>query len=192
MPSIYILLTRTNSTLSRVIASHTKEDYVHASIILNNHVEHGYSFSRRKMTNPLIGGFVKEDYPEWVTYFKDVQCCIYELEVTDKQYQKVDEIIKSFDAEKKKYKYHFLGVVAQSLKIDYERKNRFFCTQFVSHVLMEAGALDLDKPPIHVRSDDFRNHQQLKQVYEGSLEMVLYKVIDELPESQSELDEEVS
>lgn len=50
MPSIYILLTRTNSTLSRVIASHTKEDYVHASIILNNHVEHGYSFSRRKMT----------------------------------------------------------------------------------------------------------------------------------------------
>ncbi len=180
MPNIYILLTKTSSTLSRVIACHTKEDYVHASIIMSKHLEHGYSFSRRKITNPLIGGFVQEDYPQWVDYFKEVQCCIYELEVTDEQYLEVKQLIQGFLLEQRKYKYHFLGVLAQGLNIDYERKNRFFCTQFVAHVLKETGVLNLNKHPIHVRSDDFRNHDQLKLVYEGPLEPALYEVIDEL------------
>lgn len=180
MPSIYILLTKTNSKLSKAIASRTKETYVHASIITSNHLEYGYSFSRRKITNPIIGGFVKEEYPVWVEYFEDVQCCIYELEVTKAQYKKIKEIIKSFDEEKEKYKYHFLGLVGQSFNIDIERKNRFFCTQFVAHVLTEAGALELNKLPIHTRSEDFKNHEKLTLVYEGPLEPVLYNEIKEI------------
>lgn len=181
MPSIYILLTKTNSVLSRVIATHTKEDYVHASIIMSRHLEHGYSFSRKKLRNPLIGGFVKEEYAQWIDYFKEVQCCIYELEVTDNQYQDINRMIGAFEADKEKYKYHFLGLMAQSLRIDYERENRFFCTQFVAHVLTETGALDLGKHPIHVRSDDFRKHKDLHLIYEGKLKDVLYKVIEDIP-----------
>lgn len=181
MPSIYILLTKTNSKLSKVIASRTKETYVHASIVTSDRLEYGYSFSRRKIRNPIIGGFVKEEYPVWVEYFEDVQCCIYELEVTQVQYKKVKEIIRSFYEEKEKYKYHFLGLVGQSLNIDIERKNRFFCTQFVAHVLTEAGALTLNKLPIHTRSEDFKNHEKLKLIYEGPLEPVLYNEIKEIP-----------
>lgn len=186
MTNIYILLTRTNSTLSRAIASHTKEDYVHASIVLDNHLEYGYSFSRRKMNNPLVGGFVKEEYAQWVEYFKDVQCCIYELEVTGEQYKEIEKIIHAFYEDQEKYKYHFWGLVAQSFKIDYERKNRFFCTQFVAHVLSESGALKLDKQPLHTRSEDFRNHEKLKLVYEGALKPVLYSVIKDIPDDEVE------
>lgn len=182
MPSIYILLTKTNSTLSRAIASRTKESYVHASIITSNYLEYGYSFSRRKIKNPIIGGFVKEEYSAWVEYFGNVQCCIYELEVTKEQYKKIEDIIQSFDEEKQKYKYHFLGLLGQSFKIDIKRKNRFFCTQFVAHVLTEAGALELNKPPIHTRSEDFKNHERLTLIYEGPLETVLYNEIKEISE----------
>lgn len=181
MPSIYILLTKTNSKLSRAIASRTKETYVHASIVTSNHLEYGYSFSRRKITNPIFGGFVKEEYSAWVEYFEDVQCCIYELEVTKAQYKKIIDIIKSFDEKKEKYKYHFLGLVGQSFNIDIERKNRFFCTQFVAHVLTESGALELNKLPIHTRSEDFKNHEKLTLIYEGPLEPVLYNEIKEIP-----------
>lgn len=183
MPNIYILLTKTNSTLSRAIASRTKEDYVHASIVLDRHLEYGYSFSRRKMRNPLVGGFVREEYAQWVEYFKDVQCCIYELEVSEQEYRNIKEIIRSFDDEKEKYKYHFLGLLAQSVKIDYERKNKFFCTQFVAHVLSESGALKMDKQPLHTRSEDFRNHEELKLVYEGALEPILYEAIEEISDN---------
>lgn len=184
MPSVYILLTKTNSTFSRAIASRTKETYVHASIITSKHLEYGYSFSRRKIKNPIFGGFVREEYSKWVEYFKDVQCCIYELEVTKDQYKKIKDIIRTFDEEKEKYKYHFLGVVGQSFRIDIERKNRFFCTQFVAYVLTEAGALELDKLPIHTRSEDFKNHERLTLVYEGPLEPVLYNVIKEIPHNK--------
>lgn len=184
MPSIYILLTKTNSTLSKAIAFRTKETYVHASIITSNHLEYGYSFSRRKITNPIIGGFVKEEYSVWVEYFKDVQCCIYELEVTKAQYKKIKEIIKSFDEEKEKYKYHFLGLVGQSFNIDIERKNKFFCTQFVAHVLTKSGALELNKLPIHTRSEDFKNHEKLTLIYEGPLEPVLYNEIKKIPKGK--------
>lgn len=184
MPSIYILLTKTNSKLSKAIACRTKETYVHASIITSNYLEYGYSFSRRKITNPIIGGFVKEEYSVWVDYFKDVQCCIYELEVTKAQYKKIKEIIKSFDEEKEKYKYHFLGLVGQSFHIDIERKNRFFCTQFVAHVLTESGALELNKLPIHTRSEDFKNHEKLTLIYEGPLEPVLYNEIKKIPKGK--------
>lgn len=184
MPSIYILLTKTNSTLSRAIASRTKETYVHASIITSKHLEYGYSFSRRKIKNPIIGGFVKEEYSAWVEYFEDVQCCIYELKVTKEQYKKIKDIINSFYKEKEKYKYHFLGLVGQSLKIDIERKNRFFCTQFVAHVLTASGALDLNKAPIHTRSEDFQNHEKLTLIYEGPLEPVLYNEIKEIPKGK--------
>ena len=189
MPSIYILLTKTNSKLSRAIASRTKETYVHASIITSDYLEYGYSFSRRKIRNPIIGGFVKEDYSLWVEYFEDVQCCIYELEVTSLQYKKVKEIIQSFDQQKEKYKYHFIGLVGQSLNIDIERKNRFFCTQFVAHVLTEAGALKLDKLPIHTRSEDFKNHEKLNLIYEGPLEAVLYNEIRSIPKSHIKMKE---
>ena len=180
MASVYILLTKTSSTLSRVIASRTKETYVHASLITNSYLEYGYSFSRRKIKNPIIGGFVKEEYPVWVEYFEDVQCCIYELEVTKVQYKRIKNIIQSFDEEKQKYKYHFLGLVGQSFNIDIKRKYRFFCTQFVAHVLTESGALEFNKPPIHIRSEDFKNHERLKLIYEGPLEAVLYNEMKEI------------
>lgn len=187
MPSIYILLTKTNSTLSRAIASRTKETYVHASIITSNHLEYGYSFSRRKIKNPIIGGFVKEEYSKWVEYFEDVQCCIYELEVTQVQYKKIEDIIKSFDEEKQKYKYHFLGLVGQSFNIDIERKNRFFCTQFVAHVLTESGALELNKLPIHTRSEDFKNHERLNLLYEGPLEPILFNKIKDISKGKGSI-----
>lgn len=184
MPSIYILLTKTNSTLSRAIASRTKETYVHASIITGKYLDYGYSFSRRKIKNPIIGGFVKEEYSAWVEYFEDVQCCIYELKVTKEQYKKIKDIINSFDKEKEKYRYHFLGLIGQSFNIDIERKNRFFCTQFVAHVLTVSGALELNKPPIHTRSEDFKNHEKLTLLYEGPLEPVLYNEIKEIPKGK--------
>lgn len=191
MPSIYILLTKTSSTLSRAIASCTKEDYVHSSIILDSHLEYGYSFSRRKIHNPLIGGFVKEEYARWVEYFKNVQCCIYELEVTVQEYESIREIIQNFEDEKEKYKYHFLGLLAQSVNIDYERRNKFFCTQFVAHVLSESGALKLEKHPLHTRSEDFRSHEKLKLVYEGALEPILYAAIGEISDNEDEIGEVV-
>lgn len=184
MPNIYILLTKTNSILSRAISYCTKEEYVHTSIIMNSHLDYGYSFSRRNMKNPLVGGFVKEDYSEWITYFKNVQCCIYQLEITDHQYNDLEQLLTSFYSKKENYKYDFLGLIAQSMKINRIRENKFFCTQFVAYALSEVGALSFEKPAINIRSADFKSCDRLKLIYQGSLEVVLNEALHKLNQEE--------
>lgn len=180
------MLTKTSSIVSRAIAVRTKEEYVHASIVIDPYLTHGYSFSRRKIKNPFIGGFMKEKYQEWIEYFKNPLCRIYKLDVTDEQYEKITTIIQDFYINKEIYKYDCIGLVAQAFKIDYERENRYFCTRYVAYVLSKAGALDINKPALHIRATDFHTHEKLELIYEGPLAMVVNTELRNLRNSNLE------
>ena len=60
MPSVYILLARTETFFSRAIHVATGDPYTHASLALNRDLSRMYSFARRWRRMPCIGGFVKE------------------------------------------------------------------------------------------------------------------------------------
>ena len=57
---IYIVLSQTGTWFSRAIKFFTKDPYNHASISLDKELNHMYSFGRKKVNNPLRGGFVRE------------------------------------------------------------------------------------------------------------------------------------
>lgn len=189
MKEIYLMLTKTSSIVSRAIAARTKEEYVHASIIIDSCLTHGYSFSRRKIKNPFIGGFMKENYQEWIEYFKNPQCRIYRLLITDEQYEEINCIIQDFYSNKEMYKYDCLGLVAQALKIDYQREYRYFCTRYVAYVLGKAGALYINKPDLHVRGSDFHKHEKLQLIYEGQLEKVINTELSLISSNNLEVEE---
>ena len=60
MKKIYIILTHTGTTLSKIIKKYTKDEFSHVSISLDVKLENMYSFGRLKPYNPFIGGFVHE------------------------------------------------------------------------------------------------------------------------------------
>src|SRR3954454_23332475 len=125
---IYILLTDTGTTLTRLIKSYTKKTYNHASISFDAELIEVYSFGRKTAKNPFIGGFVKEDMHSLL--FKQAHCAIYSLTITNDEYQRMSQYIQEIAAKKEHYRYNFIGLFGVLFKTPIKRKNAFFCSQF--------------------------------------------------------------
>ena len=60
MKKVYIVLTHTGTTLSKIIKSYTKDEFSHVSISLDEKLNEMYSFGRLHPYNPFWAGFVHE------------------------------------------------------------------------------------------------------------------------------------
>ncbi|MEF9959720.1 MAG: hypothetical protein RR448_00785 [Niameybacter sp.] len=173
MKTIYIMLTKTESVFCYLIKRYTHEPYAHVSLLFNDDFTCGYSFSRKKVRNPFIGGFKEEDYVKWVAAFPKTECQMYELTISDTQYTKLLDVLSPFLNEPTKYKYNILGVIGRLFHIKIEPKHSYFCSQFVSYILSKADIIHFDKKPILTTAKDFRTHSDLNLIYEGFLNALL-------------------
>ena len=168
--SVFILLTNTGTLFTRVIQTYTKAPYNHASISFNRELSELYSFGRKHPNNPLNGGFVKEDIRTG-TYSKypNTTCVIYELQVTEREIEKMKRVLQVFIQKHQKYLYNILGVIGIALKEPVEFSNSYFCSQFVAEILERSGIKIWNKLPALVTPDDFRKSDRLQLIYEGKL-----------------------
>lgn len=169
MKTIYIMLTSTNSVFCHLIKYYTKEPYAHVSLLLSHDFNYGYSFSRKKIHNPFIGGFMREDYVKWVGAFPKTQCQIYQCHISDLQYQKLTTLLSKFCREQEKYKYNIAGVIGRLFNLKIEPDDHYFCSQFVSYILSASNILKFEQEPILTTAKDFRTHPDLQLIYEGYL-----------------------
>jgi hypothetical protein len=176
---VYILLTNTGSFLTKLIKLYTKKPYNHASIALDCQLTEVYSFGRKTVRNPFIGGFVREDVKGGL--FKQADCVIYSLSVTEVQIQKLNHLLKEFEAQKKDYRYNFLGFIGVMFNIPIKRKNAFFCSQFVAFLLKESNIIDFDKPLSLITPHDLQSASKCQSIYEGRLKDYYNKNKAELP-----------
>jgi len=171
---VYIILSDTGTLFTRFIKFFTKKPHNHASISLNSRLDQVYSFGRKKPNNPFIGGFIKEDIRH--DFYRNSRCVIYAISVTDEQYEKMMEKIKRMEREKGHYRYNLLGLLFILLEIPYNRKNAYFCSQFVASILNESGVLYFEKPPSLIRPYDLLDEYKMQRVYEGHLQMYPFEV----------------
>ncbi|MCL2559728.1 MAG: hypothetical protein FWE07_04510 [Turicibacter sp.] len=164
---VYILLTQTTSTLTKVLKFCTKKPYNHASLAFDERLEYTYSFGRIHADDPLIGGFSHERLDAGV--FKEAQCQLLSLDATPEQYRKMRDRVAEIEANQIKYKYNFLGLFGAKFDFKIERKHAYFCSQFVAKVLQEVGLLPNDFPSHLVQPTDLVNHLNLKVEYQGLL-----------------------
>jgi hypothetical protein len=95
---IFILLTDTETILTRLIKSYTKKPYNHASIAFDAELMEVYSFGRKSAKNPFIGGFVREDIDSVI--FRQADCALYSLNITAAEFQKMYQYIQEIASEK--------------------------------------------------------------------------------------------
>lgn len=176
--NIYILLTHSGSMFSRAINVYTKDAYTHVSIGLDEDLNELYSFGRLKPYNPIFGGFIHEDIING-TYgrFPDTRCVLYSLKVNDIQYKKVVNELRRFKYDGNKYKYNLIGLVGVMVNYPVERKHSFFCSQFVTEVLVKSGINIINKPPGLTSPMDFLDCSELKLIYQGPLRT--YKFLED-------------
>ena len=140
MKKIYIVLTQTGTLLSRTIKLCTGKEYNHVSIALDEELEQLYSFGRVNPYNAFIGGFVHEgiDRGTFKRFYK-TETQVFEKTVTDAQYEKLKVNIKNIEENKDKYRFNLTGLALAGIHKAYTPENKFFCSQFVRHILNCSG-----------------------------------------------------
>ena len=164
---VYILLTDTGTLFTKTIKLYTGTPYNHASIAFDENLKEVYSFGRKRPTNPFIGGFVKENIKEGL--FKNATCAVYSLTNNEKEYNSMRRYIKQIEAEKEKYRYNLIGLFAVMLNKRLNRKNAFFCSQFVASVLKKSDSIDFSIPPSLVTPHDLQLVEKSELIYQGML-----------------------
>lgn len=170
MRSVYVVLTNTNSYLSKAIEKVTSTTYTHASLALDKSLDRIYSFGRTQPINPFWGGFVREDFVRGTfSWFPDSTCAIYKLDMTVENHNKLKSIIRSFEERPKNYFYNYFGLIGVPLNRSTDIPYAYFCSQFVAEVLKRSGVELFSKKSSLVKPNDFYEHPKLELIYEGEL-----------------------
>ncbi|WP_425501888.1 hypothetical protein [Saccharibacillus deserti] len=168
--SVYILLTNTGTLFTKMIRTYTRAPYNHASIAFDRELTELYSFGRKNPYNPIDGGFVREDIRTGTfSRYPNTTCVIYELQVTEREVEKMRRVLNVFIRSREKYLYNLLGIIGVALKEPVEFSNSYFCSQFVAEILHRSGIKIWNKLPALVTPDDFRQNERLELAYEGRL-----------------------
>ena len=133
MKSIYLLLTKSDTYVSKTIGLATSDKYTHISISFEETLEPLYSFARKYKRTPLPAGIRHEAlYSGFYEKCNHIPCALYELKVNEETYEKarshVDDMMENADC----YRYNVLGLILCRMNIAYDRKRRYFCSEFVS------------------------------------------------------------
>lgn len=142
---LYIVLTRTNTALSRLIQLFKRDKYTHASISLDRELDYMYSFGRKKTYNPFIGAFRQENINQGVyKYCKTLPGVIMELEVSEDQYKDANVLLDNFIYNSDMYKYNYKGLFQGLFNKTGYYDDRFLCSEFVYYILNESGIIDFN------------------------------------------------
>ncbi len=170
MKKIYILLTRTGTVPAKLIHIVKGGTFTHTSLSLTQSTDRFYSYARRKINNPLKAGLIIENiHTEVFAMYPDCHSAVYELEVSDEAYEKMQNKITYFFENYKKAKYNFFGLIPIAFGIKIKRKFRLTCSQFVAIILQSSEEIVLPKNPYLMLPNDFPLIEGIKNIYDGNL-----------------------
>ena len=175
---MYVLLIRSNSLPSILIRMITRAMYTHASLGFSEDCMQLYSFARKYENLPLPGCFTSEKIDRgFMGKDPKTPCALYCFDVSEEVFDNTySEVMKMYE-KRKAYKYNYLGLILCGLGIEKTRKDKYFCSEFVAHMLKKTGALNIEKPTSLFRPMDFRKLPQLNLVYEGNIGGLKNKIL---------------
>ena len=150
---VYVVLSRSKSALSGAIIALTGDLYTHSALALDKELEFMYSFGRRKPGNPFVGCFKQEKLDDsFYTRHKRLPGAVLEIAVSQRQYRDIAGEIGTFLADGERFGYNIWGMLTAGFRRrEACRDRKFFCSEFVYHLLRKNGVCDLGMPRSSVR-----------------------------------------
>ena len=174
MKSIFILLTKSDTYISKIIKLTTSDTYTHVSISFDESLQPLYSFSRKFVNLPLPAGLRSEPLTKgFYKKYDYIPCALYELQVEDDVYNAARQEVAQMMVEAPRYRFSVIGLVLCRLGIPFHRQRHYFCSQFVSEILNQSNALPLPKDPSLMRPNDYTKLPGLTCLFEGQLYMLV-------------------
>jgi len=127
-----------------------------------------YSFGRLHADNPFSGGFVEENFSFGI--FKknrNCECIVYRIGVTQQQYDTLFDELQRFLTFRESYRYNFFGLFTAGMRVSLKRERYYFCSQFVSELLIKSGVISISRPPELIRPTDLLSIETKEKIFEG-------------------------
>lgn len=170
MKSIYIILTKSDTILSKIVHLATADTYTHASISFEGDLQTMYSSSRKNGRTLFPAGPCTESiYSGYYKQHSQIPCAVYELQVSDEAYEKTKLEVERIMTDADKYHYNIIGLLLCQLNISYHRKHYFFCSQFVSEMLRRSQAVFFPKDTSLIKPSDYMRLPELRCCFCGCL-----------------------
>ena len=168
MKKIYVVISQTGTGFAKTLRKFGNLQYNHASISLDRDLTEMYGYARKEQYGYFVAGLVRETTDRLLVGAKeDCQVAVFEIPVTDEQYEDVKDIIDIM-YDNNKYKYNLFSVLTYPLFGGYSSYNLFTCIEFVMHILKSIG-IKLDKPAQKYRPDELLSVLEDNLIYEGGL-----------------------
>ncbi|MDD3417620.1 MAG: hypothetical protein PHY47_27135 [Lachnospiraceae bacterium] len=170
MKKLYIVLTKSETILSKLVHLVTADIYTHASLAFEADMDTLYSSSRKNGYTLFPAGPCKEHLHSG--YFKrhsHIPCAIYELQVSDEVYENAKAEVNRIMTCADRYHFNILGLMLCQLGIPYRRNHYFFCSQFVGEILHRSKAVALPKDTSLMKPSDYMCLPELFCKFKGYL-----------------------
>ncbi len=171
MKTVYVLLTKNGTMVSRLVGAVTGDEFTHAALALDDRMSELYSFSRRWMHLALPAGFEREELHRGV-YGRNpgAPCALFAVRMSASACERMKDELHQMLWEKHAHGYNLLGAMSCGLgRLHVSRHGRQFCSEFVAGMLQRHGALRLDRPAALMRPNDMAALPELKCVFCGTL-----------------------
>lgn len=170
MKTIYILLTRSSTFVSRTVYLLTGAPYTHVSIAFEDTLFPLYSSSRKNGRTLFPAGPCTERlaYGYYLRH-RSIPCAVYCFSVEDAVYMRALQEAQQIIACAHIYHFSILGLLSCRLNIPWRRRHHFFCSQLVGEILLRSGALALPKPPSLMRPVDYMHLPELTCCFCGCI-----------------------
>jgi hypothetical protein len=171
MKTIYILLTRSETIVSRAVYMVTADPYTHASIGFEVETLTFYSSSRKNGRTMFPAGPCAErlNHGYWHKHPK-TPCALYMLQVEEEVHEAAMREVERILEQQDLYHYNICGLLLCKFNIPWRRKHHFFCSEFVSEILERSNAIEMPKETSLMRPMDYANMPQMQCLYRGTVQ----------------------
>jgi len=137
---VYVIISRTPTSMGKIIRKFLKGKYNHASISLDGNFSQMYSFCRLAVSNPLVGGIIRESMFTLTIGLKDdVPIKVYRVPVTAEQYDLISKFIYDIYNDEEIYYYNFIQALGLISKKKHAIYKTYICSEFVMETLRQGG-----------------------------------------------------
>lgn len=170
MKTIYVLLMKSTTSLSRIVGLLTSDKYTHVSLAFDESLYPLYTSTRKNGEDIFPAGPCKEYLDRGIlARHPFTPCALYELEVNEETYSKAKTEAERFAKDTDKYGFNVIGLIFCLIGQPLKRKSKYFCSQLVSEILSNSGALKLPREACLMKPSDYMNLPELACVFEGTL-----------------------
>lgn len=148
---IYVVVSQSGTLTSKLVSKCTHSKFCHVSVSLDEDLRTMYSFGRRHKYTPLFGGYIKESPTEGVVKkFLNKEIVVLRFAVEEEVFAQIGAYLDEMYENRKAYKYNYLGAILSVFRKNYEKKNKYYCSQFVREVLVKFNVCEEDDMPTKV------------------------------------------